>query len=242
METTQLISVTRSSKNKPQLSIYTDWLTTVGFTPNSLVQFLPEPFGFTFTLCNSIPSYSKLARSTREKGGVLKNVHFCNIFKKPHLTVTGVSMERTGLLYGDKTLAHYEYGFVRARKIPEGALKVVTTPERIAGKFLSQLGHAAGAVLLATPQRGLITCEFQENGMERALELVRYARANRLYLLQLTDTRDKDRNIFKLDIPASCLARADILPDDALIVSYSDGRLQLQKSDFVVGLDFCLYR
>jgi len=230
-----LRNISLNDKKRPQFKLVADWLPAIGFLPDSLVQFLPEPHGFTLTLCNTIPCYSELARSTRQQGGVLRHVITARPFVSPILNVSGTVMEQTGLQHDDKVLLRYEYGLIRANKAPDGLIKVVATPSRMTGKWLAGAGFVPGSVLLATPGKGLITCELQPNALARVPELVKHARANRLYLLQVANIMG-DFGSASLDIPDACLARAGILPDDTLFVTLADGRLQLQKS--AVGIGF----
>jgi len=220
--------ITRRNRatNDPRLAFYAHWLNDMGFVIGALAQFLPEEYGMTFTLYNeNIPKYSELLRTTREKGGTL--IHVCrhNHREDPHLCIIGKYLEQTGLKYGDTMLMRYEYGSIRMRKLPNDMIRVVTS--HLSGKWLAELGFTPDEVLTVAAEPGMITCKLQENGQDRAAELVKYARQNKLQLIQV---RPPSNNI---DLPPSYLEKAGVLPTDALLATCEYGFIQLQKLDFV---------
>ena len=108
---------------------------------------------------------------------------------------------------------------------PENAVRIITG--RLGGKWLEKLGFAPGDVLTVAAAPGVITYHYQKNGLERARELVKFARANRMRLIQV---QKKGPAAF-IEIPESCLKRAGIAPDETLIALYQPGQLQLQRPD-----------
>jgi len=206
----------------------------MGFTSGALVQYLPENGGMTFTLFNeNIPSYSDLYHDTKAKNGTLMQV-YCRR-DGWQLCVCSAALGPTGLQYGDSLIVRYEYGFIRLRKLPKGAVQLVTP--HVVGKWLTVAGFVPDAVLTVAAQLGTITCTLHENGIERTAELVKYARANKLQLLQVQHSKYKHGVLQWIDLPKSCLDIAGFTPDDTLLATYEHGFIQLQKPDFV-GLGF----
>jgi hypothetical protein len=112
------ITVTRANKetNNPRIDFTAEWLEDMGFVHGALVQFLPEPYGATFILCNeNIAKYSKLYHSTKSKGGILTLVHGN---RGLNISVSGTHVKTSGLAYGDKLIVSREYGFIQMRKLP----------------------------------------------------------------------------------------------------------------------------
>ena len=233
-----IASVTRASrrKNNPRLQFYAEWLREMGFVPDALVQFLPEPGGMSLTLCNeNIPKYSELLCRTVERGGTLIHVNLHRHREDPQLFLSGVHLKRAGLGYGDNLIIRYEYGSIRMRKLPGGAVKIVNS--HLVGKWLADSGFLPDEALTVASTPGLITCKLQENGRGRTAELVRFARENKLKLLQVQKTKLKNEFGQYLDIPSSCLEKAGFSPEETLLAVYGQGVIKLQKPDFV-GLGF----
>jgi len=226
-----LTNVTRgnSNSNKPKILFFAEWTKRMGFIPNALIQCLPEDGGLSFILCNeNIPSYSELLSDTREKGGTLIHPSMFMHQKYPCIHVSGSTVKNAGLKYGDNLIALYEYGQIRMRKLPESGVRIVTA--RIFGRWLEALGFTPDEVFTIDSEPGLITCTLQKNGQERAAELVKYARENRMNLLQVKRMQDNnDAPLF--EIPPSRLERAGFMPDEVFHAVYEYGRIQLQKLD-----------
>jgi len=231
MNGVDIASITRINRNdnRPRMVCGCEWLKDMGFTSGALVQFIPEPGGMTFALCNeNIRDYSELDRHTKANGGTLMQVYL-----HPYglqLCISGARLDATGLVWHDKLLIRYEPGLVRMRKLPKEAVKL-TTPHVI-GKWLAESGFVPDAVLAVGTQPGLITCTLQENGIERTAELVKYARANKLTLLQIHKRKCKHSVYQWFDIPSSCLEKAGFAPDELLLATYEYGIIKLRKPDF----------
>ena len=229
VDITSIIRINKKNNNSPRLICCAKWLGNMGFVSGALVQFIPQPGGMTFTLCNeNIQNYSELDRHTKANGGTLMQVYL-----QPYglqLCISGSRLDATGLAWLDKLLVLYEPGLVRMRKLPHVAVEL-TTPHVI-GKWLAESGFVPDAVLAVDTQPGLITCTLQENGIERTAELVKYARANKLTLLQVHKRKHKHGVYQWFDIPPHCLAKAGVAPDETLLATYEYGIIKLQKLDF----------
>jgi len=232
-----LVNITRIRKDgqAPRLVFSNNCLAQIGFTAGALVQYLPENGGMSFTLCNEdIPSYSDLYHAAKAKNGMLMQVY--RYRDGLQLCVSGAVLGPTGLQYGDALIARYEYGFIRLRKLPKGSVKLVTS--HVIGQWLVEAGFVSDAVLTVDAQPGIITCTLQENGLEKTAELVKYARANKLKLLQVQYAKYNRSSVLQwIDLPQSSLDSAGFAPDDALLATYEYGFIQLQKPDFI-GLGF----
>ena len=229
-----LTSVTtgkHKDRNDPKILFYAEWMRPMGFVPDALVQFIPEDGGASFVLCNeNIPSYSELFQRTKEKSGVLIHAKLFAHRDFPCLGVSGAILRRAGLVLGDSLIARYEYGFIHMRKLPPGNVKLVNS--RIFGNWLIEYGFDIGAVLTASSEPGLISCTLHENGLERTAELVKFARANKLSLLQVQRVNDHQYIYPRIEIPPSRMEKAGFSSDDLLLASYEYGQLQLRKLDF----------
>jgi len=230
-----IINVT-SCVNKARLKFDGEWLKSIGFLPDMLVQFLPEPNGISFVLCDeNIPKYSVLSQLTRAKSGMLLQVSLTRTTSGIHLS--GAGLKHANLNPGDSLLARYEYGLIRARKLPKDSnstARVVTS--RLYGKWLAATGFVPSACFTAACEPGLITCRLQEcdpvRVRERTLELVRFARANKLDLLQVQKDTPAHSHAPYIDMPPHCLDSAGFAPDEFLLAMYSEGLIKLQKLDF----------
>lgn len=211
---------------------YSEWAKPMGFVANSLVQFVPEDGGAQFRLCNeNIPSYSALFEQTAELGGVLVHAKMFDHKDYPCLAVSGKVMESTGLAIGDNLIARFEYGLVHLRKIPPGQVKVITAG-RVSGQWLLEYGFTPDEVLTIDAQPGCITCQLEPNGVERTIELVKFARANALHLIQVRRVKDSKVIIPLIEIQPSRFAKAGFASDDALLATYEHGHITLKKIDF----------
>jgi len=224
----------RNLRRIPSIHICGEWLPTVGFVTDALVQFFPEEFGGIFRLCDdNIASYSELSRQTKDKGGMLMNARLYDRKQCPSLNVTGNFVKRTGLVFDDKLLVRYEFGLIHIRKLPD---RQTVVNSRLSGQWLADLGFVHEAVVTVASEPGLITCQLHEDGMERArtAELVKYVRANDMSLLQVHKMQGMGTRavIPEIDIPHSRLVKAGFAPDEMVLASYEYGRIQLQKLDF----------
>ena len=111
----------------------------------------------------------------------------------------------------------------RKPKLPQGALKIIKG--RLGGKWIEKLDFTPGDVLMVSATSGVITYQYQENGIERTAELVRFARQNKLRLVQFR----KQGHDYFIEIPSSCLKKSGIAPDEPTVVFYQPGILTLKK-------------
>jgi len=227
-----LACITRIKRetSSPRLNFQAGWLGDMGFVAGVLVQFIPEQNGLAFVLCDeNIHKYSQLDKSTKDKGGMLMQVY--GYRDGLQLCVSNSLLAGIGLVYGDNLIVRYEYGLIRMRKLPKNTVKLVT--QHVVGKWLGELGFIPDAVLSVASAPCLITCTLHENGVENTTQLVKYARANKLALLQVQKKWYKSSVILWFDIPPKHLEKAGFATDETLLATYEHGLIKLQKPDFV---------
>jgi hypothetical protein len=247
-----LLSVSRSSSadnTRPRINFQGDWLLEMGLTLGALVQVLPEPNGMVFNLCNeNISSYSELMNSTREQGGSLIRVCFADkkTYKELTFQTSGKHIYSGGLKIGDALIAQYDYGIIRVRKIAAKNLGfksvkiiqmtyrkdkytgILIPKLRLSGSWLNDIGFTAHELVTAESEQDIITFKVQENGMSNYKDLVKYARQNKMKLLQIRE----EAGLPNLMTTGSLVENAGFEITDALAASYEDGIIKLQKLDF----------
>jgi len=226
-------SVTRAKGRgglAPRIAFNAEWLREMGFVHGALAQFMPESCGCAIVLRDeNIPKYSELAHATAENGGTLITMNTAR--DMPKIIVSGLFVELCGLKYGDVLLAKYEYGFIRMRKVFGENVKITTA--HLVGKWLVESAFTPGAVFTLDAQPGLITCTLWENGLERRLEVVKYAREHRQKVCQVQKMSDKRKpDIVFIDLTPESLQKAGFMPGDGLLAAYKYGQIQLERLDF----------
>jgi len=219
MNGTDVVSIMRKSTKCGkglQLSISAKWLSDMGFALNSLVQVLPEPGGLSFTLHDeTFTKYSELLSITTEMGGTLMKV---SLHYRPRLGLSGVYLRRAGLRVGDNLLVLYKHGFIRARKIQSGAVRVVKS--HLVGRWLEDLGFECGTDLIISSEPGAIICKLCDDVvLQSSVKL-------------LAKTRLENR-VPCITIHSSLYEHAGFEQDDELLASYEYGLIRLWKPDFV---------
>jgi hypothetical protein len=199
----------------------------MGFTPGALVKVLTGPGEMSFMLCDE--------SNVKEKKGT-----FVKVLKAPSLSISGPYIHDAGWDIGDSILAQYEYGLIRVRKLPPST-KVMPAAAarkkedlRLSGSWLASNGFVPDSVVTVASEPGSIVIKLYENGVENYVGLVKYARQNKLKILQV---RKGVRNRF-IDVAGSCLNKAGFSPDELFLASYDYGVIKLQRLNFV-GLSFC---
>jgi len=225
---TKITRATNKTGVTPRISFAAEWLREMGFVPGAAAQFLPESGGCSFVLCGE-NSTNEMRRAAKEKGGTLVKVRLHR--GVPQIILSGFYVSNAGLTQGETLIALYEPGLIRMRKAPGGAVKIVTA--HLVGKWLAELGFTHEECFTLAAEPGLITLQLYENGRERTAELVKFARENRLKLLQVQKMRNGARktNSPYIDLPLVCLNKAGFLPSDAFLAVYEYGLIQLQKLD-----------
>ena len=226
-----LATITRTPHriDYPKLVLSGAWFGSIGFTEGAFAELLPENDGIKFVLCNAkAAKKGRIYQVRRYRDGL-------------QLCVSGSVLGSAGLEYGDYLLTRYVHGIIRMRKLPGSA--VILPDSRVIGPWLAEMGFLPDAVFTIDAQPNLITCQLHENGLQHTAELVKYARANKLHIMQVQSKAYKKRvsrgdgMLYFFDLPQPCLARAGFTPHEMLLALYEHGQIQLQKPDFV-GLGF----
>ena len=160
---------------RPKINLSASWLLDMGFTPGALVQALPETDGMSFILRDEyVMKYSDLYNNTKEKGGVLIMVN-----ANSNMELSGKCISNAGLDIKDSLIALYDYGLIKARKLPDKAKVIPASNDkhtvRLTGKWLTELGFALGAVVTASIKPDTVTFKLQEGGAENYKTIVKQA-------------------------------------------------------------------
>ena len=245
-----LLSVTNAgsvSGRRPGLSFFAGWLPEMGFIPGALVQVLPEADGMVFNLCDeNIPRYSELDALTKERGGKLIQAAEANIKGRetPILAVSGQLLFDSGLSFRDPVITKYEYGLIRIRKLPDTMRVIYMTSikdqytgrqaptVKLIGEWLPGFGFTPDALATVEAEPGCITFTLRDDGFEKYGELVRFARQNKMKLIQVLTSPTRGKRYPYIRITGSGVDRAGFMPGDALLASCEHGLIKLQKLDF----------
>ena len=95
---------------------------------------------------------------------------------------------------------------------------------RMGGNWIRELGYNYGDVLTVHAHSGEIVYQFHENGIARTLELVKFARRNKLKLIQVR----KNGGLPFIEIPETSRQKAGFMPGERLCATFEDGVLKLQ--------------
>ena len=242
----RILSINHSGRVKdhyPGIALRGQWLADMGFIGGALVQALPEPGGVMFRLCNeNIIRYSDLHADTKEQGGrLIQSLVFDN---RPGLSMTGQLIVDAGIALGDSIIVKYEYGLIRVRKFPKGARVIHVTNAkdpytgelvsriRLCGVWLPELGFAPDAVVTAAAVSGSVVLKLHDTNMEQYSDLVRYARKNKLELLQVRQISSGDRQYPYITLMGVFADKAGFVPGDTLAAYCEHGQINLQRLDF----------
>jgi len=113
----------------------------------------------------------------------------------------------------------------KGANVPANTVRIITG--RLGGQWLTKLCFTPGDVLTVSATPGVITYQLQENGVERTLELVKFARKHKLRLIQVIKLGHSPF----IEIPRSSLKKAGLAPDEMLYAIYEPGLLKLQRTD-----------
>jgi len=114
---------------------------------------------------------------------------------------------------------------IKDTNAPANTVRIITG--RLGGKWLESLGFFPGDVLIASASPGAITYRLQEDGVDRTLELVKFARKHKLVLMQVILLG----RYSYIKIPRSCLKKSGLTLDEPLYAIYEPGLLKIQRSD-----------
>ena len=242
-----LLKVTNAGTGvrRPGICITAAWIPDMGFIPGALVQALPEPDGgLVFILCDeNIRRYSELDAATQVRGGKLiqANNAVARQKERPALITSGQILYDAGFSIGDTLIARYEYGLIRLWKLP-GTVKVIHTKSvvksgkpvlqlTLAGEWLSKLGYMPDALFTAFGEKGCITFKLQDEAIEKYSDLVRFARKNKMKLLQVRTVPVRGKRMPRIDITGACLHDVGVSAGDPLLAFCNYGLIKLQTLD-----------
>jgi hypothetical protein len=237
------LSVTNIGKGsrRPAISFLADWLPNMGFISGALVKVLPAPDGeMVFSLCNeNIRCYSELYTTTQESGGKLIQAYRTIVRQKesPALAISGQILYDAGFSIGDILIARYEYGLIRVRRLPHAARVVYArsrtsgekTAIKLTGNWLLEQGFTPYALLTSYCENGCITYKLQDEGIDKYSELVRFARKNKMKLLEVREVSLRGKRLPLIEVTKTCLNSAGISASELLLAFCEHGLIKLQK-------------
>jgi len=160
--------------------------------------------------------------------------------------MTGQLIVDAGIELGESIIVGYEYGLIRVRKFPKGSRVIRVTKDkdpytgvlvsriRLCGVWLPELGFAPDAVVTAASAPGSVVFKLHDTNMEQYGELVRYARKNKLELLQVQKitVNARDKQYPYITLMGAFADKAGFVPGDELAAYCEHGQITLQKLDF----------
>jgi hypothetical protein len=220
----------------------------MGFITGALVKALPEPSGgIVFTLCDeNIRRYSQLYANVNENGGKLIQAYYASVGQRetPALTISGQVLTDAGFSFGDILIARYEYGIIRLQKLPDNikithmkSIKDNRTGNtisklRLFGEWLKEFGFMPDMPINAGIENGTITFRLADACIEKYSELVRFARENKMKLLEVKTVPARGKLFPYIMLTGTFLDKSGFKEGDALIAFCEHGYIKLQKLDF----------
>ena len=101
----------------------------------------------------------------------------------------------------------------------------VTPTRRVTLGRLSEFGFTVNAVLTAEAAPGAVVLTLREDGLENYAELVRFARRNKMQILQVR----KDGGGSFVELPSYLLSRAGFVPGNIFELFAEFGCIQLRE-------------
>ena len=230
----------RAANSRPRIQIVGDWLPELGFASGVLVQSLPESNGLLLNLFNENINYSELYNETMERGGALNRLYISNTVttKGPTLVTTGKHLLTGGLKTGDACIAKCEYGRIRVRKVT-GNIRLINVARTkdphtgepvpiifLSGDWLNDIGFTPDTLMTVALEPGCITLTAHKEAVVYS-EIVKYARKNKMQLLQVS--MKLDDTFVKLS--GKRIISAGFNLGDIFAAEYEYGVIKLQKFD-----------
>ena len=227
---TQIFSVRLSGtiiQRRPLISFRGKWLPEMGFVPGAPIKVMAVPGGIDFSLCGD-ETVEKIIHVISSDGKGCQT---------PKLAVSGEHIYSYGLALGDTLAARHEYGKIQVRKLPVTASNKYIIISSVkdtndlcprvffSGTWLTELGFVQDALATISSEPGIMTFKLQDNDVEyRAL--VKYARKNRMQLLQVKKMSDP-----AIEVEGMCVEKSGFEVDDICSVHYEHGLIRLEKLD-----------
>jgi len=250
----QLLNVTHmgsTNSNRIGIYFYAEWFPNMGFIQGALVQVVPENDELVLNLCDeNITKYSELDAQTRERGGKL--VQVCtpcdeSAYRKtkycPTLRISGPFLNDVGFAFKDTLLAKYTHGQIRISKLHESLrlttifsstetkTKKVTPKVKLNGEWLLAFGFESDSLVAVSSEPGSMTFILRDEGIEKYSELVRYARQNKMSLLQVRTALGRGKPYPYIKMTGANVERAGFSIGDTVVAFCEPGLIKLQAFD-----------
>ena len=252
---TAIATLSKQGKGEsiPRICLAGNWLSDVGFDPDSLVQAIPEKDGILFTAYDeNIRSYRELVQETKRQNGKLFPVMFAiqGKHKCPTIATVGSYLVSNGLVVGDVLILRYGSGKIQARKcditswvgdssessqillVRDGKRKKNAPPLphiRIGRAWLSEIGFQKDALVSVHSEWETITLTLESQGISEYREVVKRVRTNRMRLIQITDVKNNGKYAPVLTLSGTTLTRSGFEIGDVVVATYTEGQIRFHK-------------
>jgi len=216
------VTTTKQPPYRAKIRICSPCLADMGFVHGAAVRAAPRQDGFNLALQNE--------NNAREDG---KLIHVSLYRDKPNLTVNLAQNFPTGLIDGDFLAAGYEYGIIRARKLPEAQKYYVITSQnygaflQFSGAWLSDTGFTPDTITTVSSTHEGIMFSAWKDIAAKYDDIVKYARKQGYQIIQAR----RNQHITTMDIPGYILNKAGFGNGDIIGVRYEYGIIKLFKPD-----------
>ena len=214
---------------RTRIGVHSPWLPGMGFVQGALVRAVPHQDGLTLTV------QDKSSPVVKESG---KYINVCLENKKPgpacYLTVyLTQNFCIPGLSAGDFLAAGFDYGIIKAKKLPVADKYVVVCSQnynaflRLSGGWLSGIGFIPDTIVTVSLTRGCITLNVLKDGAADYSEIVKFARKHKYQVIQVR----KNQHITVLDISGYLLNSVGFGEGDISGIIHEYGTIRLFKPD-----------
>jgi len=217
-----LIYGTKQPPYRTRVAVHGSWLADIGFVYGAPVWAIPQQDGFALALREEYAG--------NEKG---KLIHV-GLAKKKNLALSlnfGKNFAIAGLDVGDFLVAEYDYGIIKARKLPHAQRYYIIGSRnydafmRLRGEWLNDAGFLLDTAVTVSVVDGDIVIRAWDDATATYADMVKFARAQKCQIIQ---PRMKEDSTI-MDIPAYILNRAGFGEGDISGVRYDYGLITLFK-------------
>jgi len=216
------VTATKKPPYRSRVDIRPTWLADFGFVHGTSLYAVPFQDGFSLTFWddNSATGNGKLVRVGLEKNKNVILVYLANNFI-------------TELVGGDHLVASYEYGNIKAKKLPDAQKYYVVSSQgfgaflQLSGEWLTTIGFIPDTIATVSSTKGKISINIWNGEPSKYDELVKYSRKHKLQPIQVR----KNQHVVILDLMGYTLAKAGFNTGDFISVNYEHGTINLSKTD-----------
>jgi len=217
------MNTTKKPPCRTKVNIRQPWLGGMGFIYDAPVWATPQQNGFMLALQNerNANAYGKLIHVGHDGKKLALTLNFANNF-----TVDGLSG-------GDFLAAQYEYGVIKARKLPQAqAYYLVSSRDyeaflQMCGGWLADANFVPDTITTVFVDKNSITLSAWQDATTSYGDIVKFARERKCQIIQPR----RNQHVTAMDIPGHILDRAGFKKGDISGVRYEPGVITLFKPD-----------